>query len=337
MALGDDPRGGIDKISATSLARKSFEDNKFLEELMEGYSLGGKGPDGIPNGERILTRSQAMLGSEDAIRSWNDISDSAMEKFMNDFFGSQWSRYDPMNKGYISATDSVTFVRELMGSIPPCPTSDSNNALKIHVEPIISPDEPPPSNTNEQTKSKSTTEKKEEVKTTEKATEGTAQAKETTTATSTTEGAKSEETKAKETTTATSTTEGAKSEESKAKETTTTEGAKTEGTSGTAANAGTTSGTSTGATTGAASGSSTTEGKVAGNTAGTTEAAVESDKAAQEKNTGVATTHSTEASASTEAAHATDATTDTSATSPAATSTPKDSASSQSISGESMV
>ena len=57
MQLGTDSRGGIDAISGTSIAHNKPEDNKELSELMEQFSTGGKGPDGMPNGERILTKS----------------------------------------------------------------------------------------------------------------------------------------------------------------------------------------------------------------------------------------------------------------------------------------
>jgi len=51
MALGDDPRGGIDKISASSYAHNTDEDNKELKQLFENYSSADKGEDGLPDSE----------------------------------------------------------------------------------------------------------------------------------------------------------------------------------------------------------------------------------------------------------------------------------------------
>jgi len=55
--LGNDPKGGIDGIAGSNLAHNKFEDTKYLKDLCEEYSTGGKGPDGMPNRERVLSKS----------------------------------------------------------------------------------------------------------------------------------------------------------------------------------------------------------------------------------------------------------------------------------------
>lgn len=57
MALGDDPRGGIDQIASASLGHNKDEDTKFIKQVVDGFTTGGKGQDGLPNQERILERS----------------------------------------------------------------------------------------------------------------------------------------------------------------------------------------------------------------------------------------------------------------------------------------
>lgn len=57
MALGDDPTGGIDKISASSYAHNSDEDNKDLKQLFENYSSADRGEGGLPDSEnRIINK-----------------------------------------------------------------------------------------------------------------------------------------------------------------------------------------------------------------------------------------------------------------------------------------
>jgi len=70
MAIGDDPRGGIDKIAVASLKHIKDEDTKFIKEVVEGYLTGGKGPNGLPNGDKILERAQAQLAAEEIIHTW---------------------------------------------------------------------------------------------------------------------------------------------------------------------------------------------------------------------------------------------------------------------------
>lgn len=54
--LPGDPSGGINTISVASIKHSKDEDNKYLKDLLDGYSTGAKGPDGMPNGERILNK-----------------------------------------------------------------------------------------------------------------------------------------------------------------------------------------------------------------------------------------------------------------------------------------
>ena len=59
MALGDDPRGGLDKISAASAAHNSDDDNRRLKALFDEYTTGAKGSNGLPNGERMVEKWNA--------------------------------------------------------------------------------------------------------------------------------------------------------------------------------------------------------------------------------------------------------------------------------------
>jgi len=85
MTVGDDPRGGIDKIATASLKHNKDEDTKFIKTTVETFTTGNKGPSGLPNGERILERAQAQLAAEEIIHTWVSapgISEPAMELFM---------------------------------------------------------------------------------------------------------------------------------------------------------------------------------------------------------------------------------------------------------------
>ena len=56
VAIPGDPDGGISKIYAGSLKHQAWEDDKYLKELVERYSTGGKAPDGTPDRTRVLGR-----------------------------------------------------------------------------------------------------------------------------------------------------------------------------------------------------------------------------------------------------------------------------------------
>ena len=57
-----------------------------------------------------------MLASEEAIRTWTEISEPALEKFMKENFDNVWNSYDMLKKGSIDFENSTAFVRELMQS-----------------------------------------------------------------------------------------------------------------------------------------------------------------------------------------------------------------------------
>jgi hypothetical protein len=85
--VGDDATGGIDKISAASLAHSSDDDNAYLKKVFDYYSTAGK-TDGTadPEAERYLSRWNTQLASEDIIKKWVNISEPALEKFIGDNF-----------------------------------------------------------------------------------------------------------------------------------------------------------------------------------------------------------------------------------------------------------
>jgi hypothetical protein len=79
MTLNGDPRGGIDNIYAASIRHSTPDDDRFMSEVFETYYTGAKGPDGVPNGNRILTKWNAQLASEEILRSWSSVSEGAVQ------------------------------------------------------------------------------------------------------------------------------------------------------------------------------------------------------------------------------------------------------------------
>ena len=147
MQLGNDPSGGINKIYASSVAHNKDEDNRDLRRLFEKFTQPAKGPDGFPNPEeRILTKWNAQLASEEVIRNWNEISDGALDKFMKDNFDKTWKKYDMYERGSIPEIDSVAYIRDLLGSLAPPevpeinPYEEKKEEKKIEVDPIVEPD-----------------------------------------------------------------------------------------------------------------------------------------------------------------------------------------------------
>jgi hypothetical protein len=116
MAIGDDPRGGIDKIALASLKHNKDEDTKFIKTTVDTFLTGNKGPNGLPNGEKILERAQAQLAAEEIIHSWVSapgVSEAGMELFMKRNLGNVWKKYDMNNRGYLDSTEWTYFMRDL--------------------------------------------------------------------------------------------------------------------------------------------------------------------------------------------------------------------------------
>lgn len=88
--LPGDPTGGIGTISAASIRHSKDEDKQYLKNLLDGYSTGGKGPDGMPDGERVLDKYQMRLASEEVMNTWTTVSDAAVKQFEKDNFEKVW-------------------------------------------------------------------------------------------------------------------------------------------------------------------------------------------------------------------------------------------------------
>lgn len=151
MALGEDPNGGIDKISASSYAHNTDEDNKDLKQLFEGYSSADRGEGGLPDSEnRIINKWQGQLAAEEAVKNWNTLSEGAMDKFMKDNFSKVWTKYDQYDRGKIDLINAVPFIRDLLQvnapvalpDVNPYEETDDNKKKEkpIDVDPIVEPD-----------------------------------------------------------------------------------------------------------------------------------------------------------------------------------------------------
>lgn len=116
MQLGDDPKGGIDKIAAASLKKYSRADDAEIKKIVGEYMTGAKDENGIPNGEQWLQEYHATLAARDLIGQWTEVSEGAMDKFMKDSFSKLWTSYEGSKTGHIDDTQVVPFMRELMTS-----------------------------------------------------------------------------------------------------------------------------------------------------------------------------------------------------------------------------
>lgn len=114
MQLNGDPSGGINTIALASLKRDQPEDNKEISELAYDYMTGAKDSTGIPNGQLWLQEYHANLAARNLISQWTQISEGALDKFMNNNFKNVWNRWDVEKVGHIDETQIVPFMRELL-------------------------------------------------------------------------------------------------------------------------------------------------------------------------------------------------------------------------------
>lgn len=147
MKIGDDPKGGIDRISAAQISHNSEQDNEHLRKIFRKYATTVRESDGAPSGEKKLEKWGAMLASEEAIRGWNELSEPALEKFMKDNFEKSWGKYDMYSRGSIDLGESVYFIRDLMMSLAPPEQEEKNpydvpDVKTIKAEPTATPTTP---------------------------------------------------------------------------------------------------------------------------------------------------------------------------------------------------
>jgi len=126
MTLDGDPRGGIDNIYAASIKHSTPDDDQFMKDVFETFFTGAKGSDGVPNGEKILTKWNAQLASEEILRNWVSLSEAALQKFIKDNFSQKWETYDTYQNGHIDESDAKPFVRDLFSSMAPPPKVEVN-------------------------------------------------------------------------------------------------------------------------------------------------------------------------------------------------------------------
>lgn len=133
MTLEGDPRGGIDNIYAASIKHSTPDDDQYLKDVFEQYTTGAKGPEGIPNGNRILTKWNAQLAGEEILRSWVSLSNGAVDKFVKDNFDGKWNSYDTFSKGEIDESEAIPLMRDFFSSMAP-PSKPEVNPYEIKEE-----------------------------------------------------------------------------------------------------------------------------------------------------------------------------------------------------------
>ena len=122
LAVPGDPDGGLGKIYAASLQHNQFEDDKYLKDISEHYSAGGKGSDGLPNRERILHRYGLTLAAEEVMQKWvGEISQAAIDKFINRNFDKVWADYPGHEDDQIELREGPHFLRDLFSQEPGLP------------------------------------------------------------------------------------------------------------------------------------------------------------------------------------------------------------------------
>jgi hypothetical protein len=161
MSLGQDTKGGIDSIAASNSKHNQNIDDKYIKEIFDGYTTGDKDQNGAPNGNRVLTKWNAQLASEDVINNWNELSAGAVEKFFAENMDKSWKKFDMYDRGSIPDTEEVYFARDLMNSLAP-PEKEDPYALdfsvkkvqQIDVDPLVEPDAPVMERPKDHTKTK---------------------------------------------------------------------------------------------------------------------------------------------------------------------------------------
>lgn len=103
--------------------------------------------EGAPSGEKKLEKWGAMLGSEEAIKGWNELSEPALEKFMKDNFDKSWGKFDMYNRGSIDLGEANYFIRDLMMSLAPPEAEEKNpydvpDVATIKAQPTVTTDSP---------------------------------------------------------------------------------------------------------------------------------------------------------------------------------------------------
>ena len=91
----------------------------------------------MPNGERILTKWNGQLASEEVLRNWVSLSDGAVNKFIQDNFNKKWDSYDTYGKGNIDESDAPHFMRDLFSSMAPPPKIEVNPYEVKTTAPVI--------------------------------------------------------------------------------------------------------------------------------------------------------------------------------------------------------
>ena len=90
--------------------------------------MGGKGPNGLPNGQRVLNKEQMKLAAEEVINTWTTVSDPAVQLFEKNNFEQVWNQFDSFNKGTIDLDDGIPLLRMFMESQAPAEkTEDEKN------------------------------------------------------------------------------------------------------------------------------------------------------------------------------------------------------------------
>ena len=130
LAVEGDPDGGLGKIYAASLRHDKDEDSVYLKEISDKWSTGGKGADGWPNRQRVMSHASITLAAEEVMKAWvGNISDNAIELFLKRNLDGVWKTYPGWEKDQIELREGPHILRELFSKEPGLPPK--KNPLEI--------------------------------------------------------------------------------------------------------------------------------------------------------------------------------------------------------------
>lgn len=82
MTIGNDSKGGINKIAYNSFARPNYEDNKYISDVFEKYSTPARNPDGSVKLDRNVSKWNSELAADEILSNWNNLSEPALKLFL---------------------------------------------------------------------------------------------------------------------------------------------------------------------------------------------------------------------------------------------------------------
>ena len=93
------------------------DEDDVMNNIFNHYAVEVTNEAGAKTGQKVLYKDGAQKACAEVLLVSKQVSEAKMEAYMAEFFPRTWAKFDLNNAGEIDITESLTFMRSLLGRL----------------------------------------------------------------------------------------------------------------------------------------------------------------------------------------------------------------------------